>query len=197
MFPSFLIIFAASKNIWISGDYISKRLSNHYKLKNEGLWKKDEGEDLRVKKLIGEITKLLPERSKIKTDLLYFKYAPILVMLMRWYGVSQFYDNKMEIKLWYEENEEPVWFFYFITYILYPISLWKGQVLHRLCVEWRIPILYIAGVNVIHIMYDSVVITKQMYYCDMFLITLILILYAYVAISKLQHHRSWTSCSRW
>jgi hypothetical protein len=68
--------------------------------------------------------------------------------------------------------------------------------LHRLCVEWRIPILYIAGVNVIHIMYDSVVITKQMYYCDMFLITLILILYAYVAISKLQHHRSWTSCSR-
>ena len=48
-------------------------------------------------------------------------------MLMRWYGVSQFYDNKMEITLWYEENEEPIWFFYFITYILYPISLWKGS----------------------------------------------------------------------
>lgn len=64
--------------------------------------KKDKDEDQRVKKLIGEITKLLPERSKIKTDLLYFKYAPILVMLMRWYGVSQFYDNKMEITLWYE-----------------------------------------------------------------------------------------------
>ena len=69
--------------------------------------KQDEDEDQRVKKLIGEITKLLPERSKIKTDLLYFKYVPILVMLMRWYGVSQFYDNKMEITLWYEENEEP------------------------------------------------------------------------------------------
>lgn len=92
---------------------------------------RQEDEDQRVKKLIGEITKLLPERSKIKTDLLYFKYAPILVMLMRWYGVSQFYDNKMEITLWYEENEEPVWFFYFITYILYPISLWKGhELLH-------------------------------------------------------------------
>lgn len=116
-------------------------------------------------------------------------------MLFRWYGVSQFYDNKMEITLWYEENEEPVWFFYFITYILYPISLWKGQVLHRLCVEWRIPILYIAGVNVIHVMFGSIVITNQMYYCDMFLITLILIIYAYVAISKLQHHRSRTSCS--
>ena len=89
--------------------------------------RKEEDEDLRVKKLIGEITKLLPERSKIKTDLLYFKYAPILVMLFRWYGISQFYDNKMEITLWYEENEEPVWYFYFITYILYPISLWKGQ----------------------------------------------------------------------
>ena len=90
--------------------------------------KQDEDKDQRVKKLIGEITKLLPERSKIKTDLLYFKYAPILVMLFRWYGISQFYDNKMEITLWYEENEEPIWFFYFITYILYPISLWKGQV---------------------------------------------------------------------
>lgn len=149
----------------------------------------------RVKKLIGEIVKLLPDRSKIKTDLLYFKYAPILVMLIRWYGVSQFYDNNMEITLWYEENEEPVWFFYFITYILYPISIWKGQVLHRLCVEWRIPLLYAVGVNVIHFMFDSVVIINKMYYCDMFLITLIIILYAYVAISKLQNHRGRTSCS--
>ena len=40
MFPLFLIIFAASKNIWISGDYINKRIYNHYKLKNEGLWNK-------------------------------------------------------------------------------------------------------------------------------------------------------------
>lgn len=156
---------------------------------------KQDDDDQRVKKLIGEIVKLLPERSKIKTDLLYFKYAPILVMLIRWYGVSQFYDNNMEITLWYEENEEPVWFFYFITYILYPISIWKGQVLHRLCVEWRIPLLYAVGVNVIHFMFDSVVIINKMYYCDMFLITLIIILYAYVAISKLQNHRGRTSCS--
>lgn len=156
---------------------------------------KQDDDDQRVKKLMGEIIKLLPERSKIKTDLLYFKYAPILVMLTRWYGVSQFYDNNMEITLWYEENEEPVWFFYFITYILYPISLWKGQVLHRLCVEWRIPLLYAVGVNVIHFMFDSVVIKNKMYYCDMFLIILIIILYAYVAISKLQNHRGRTSCS--
>ena len=156
---------------------------------------KQDDDDQRVKKLIGEIVKFLPERSKIKTDLLYFKYAPILVMLTRWYGVSQFYDNNMEITLWYEENEEPVWFFYFITYILYPISLWKGQVLHRLCVEWRIPLLYAVGVNVIHFMFDSVVIKNKMYYCDMFLIILIIILYAYVAISKLQNHRGRTSCS--
>lgn len=156
---------------------------------------KQDDDDQRVKKLIGEIVKLLPERSKIKTDLLYFKYAPILVMLIRWYGVSQFYDNNMEITLWYEENEEPVWFFYFITYILYPISIWKGQVLHRLCVEWRIPLLYAVGVNVIHFMFDSVVIINKMYYCDMFLITLIIILYAYVAISKLQNHRGRTSSS--
>lgn len=57
---------------------------------------KQDDDDQRVEKLIGEIIKLFPERSKIKTDLLYFKYAPILVMLIRWYGVFQFYDNKME-----------------------------------------------------------------------------------------------------
>lgn len=56
--------------------------------------RQEEDEDLRVKKLIGEITKLITERSKIKTDLLYFKYAPILVMLMRWYGVSQFWFER-------------------------------------------------------------------------------------------------------
>lgn len=66
--------------------------------------RKEEDEDQRVRNLFREITKLLPERSKIKTDLLYFKYAPILVMLFRWYSVSQFYDSKMEITLWYEEN---------------------------------------------------------------------------------------------
>lgn len=159
------------------------------------LMNQEEDEDRRVRELAGEIVKLIPDRRKIKTDLLYFKYAPILVMFIRWYGIFQFYGNDMEITLWYEENEEPVWFFYFITYILYPISLWKGQVLHRLCVEWRIPILYIAGVNVIHVMFGSIVITNKMYCCDMFLITLILILYAYVAIGKLQNHRGRTSHS--
>lgn len=139
--------------------------------------------------MIREITKLLPDRSKTKTDIFYFKYAPILVMLLRWYGTFQFYGNNMEIQLWYEENEEPIWFFYLITYILYPISLWKGQVLHRLCVEWRIPLFYAIGVNVIHILFGSIIITNKMYYCDMFLITLILILYAYVAIGKLSNHR--------
>ena len=89
------------------------------------LMNQEEDEDRRVRELAEEMVKLIPDRRKIKTDLLYFKYAPILVMLIRWYGVSQFYGNDMEITLWYEENEEPVWFFYFITYILYPISLQK------------------------------------------------------------------------
>lgn len=43
--------------------------------------RKEEDEDQRVRNLFREITKLLPERSIINTDLLYFKYAPILVML--------------------------------------------------------------------------------------------------------------------
>lgn len=110
---------------------------------------RQEDEDQRVRKLIGEITKLLPERSKIKTDLFYFKYAPILVMLMRWYGVSQFYDNKMEITLWYEENEEPVWFFYFITYILYPISLWKPWIDKG--VTWLLALLAVVNIKQIGI----------------------------------------------
>lgn len=156
---------------------------------------KEEDNDRKVRNMFGEIVKLLPERSKTKTDLIYFRFAPILVMLARWYGAFQFYSNKMEITLWYEENEEPIWFFYIITYILYPFSLWKGQVLHRLCPEWRIPLLYAAGVNIIHLLYGSIIITNKMFYCDMFLICIILILYTYVAISKLQHHRSWSSCA--
>lgn len=149
-----------------------------------------EDEDRNVSRMIKEICKMFPDRGKVKTDLIYFKYAPIFVMLLRWYGTFQFYDNKMEITLWYEENEEPIWFFYITTYILYPISLWKGQVLHRLCIEWKIPLLYAAGINIIHLLYGSIIIKNEMFMCDMFLIILILILYAYVAISKLQNHRS-------
>ena len=55
--------------------------------------KQEEDEDELVMNLFREITKLFPERRKIKTDLISFKYAPKLVMLMLWYGVSQFYDN--------------------------------------------------------------------------------------------------------
>lgn len=45
--------------------------------------RKEEDEDQRVRNLFREITKLLPERSKIKTDLLYFKYAPSCLKKMK------------------------------------------------------------------------------------------------------------------
>lgn len=150
----------------------------------------EESASVNVSKMLVESFKMLPDRSKTKTDLLYFKAAPIIVMLLRWYGAFQFYGNKMEITLWYEENEEPVWFFYLITYILYPISLWKGLVLHRLCFLWRIPLLYALGVNIIHILYGSIIIKNEMFLADMFLIIIIISIYAYVTVSKLQNHSS-------
>lgn len=139
--------------------------------------------------MVNEMRKAVPEKGKVKTDLAYFRYAPIGVMLARWYGAYQFYSNNMEIELWYEQNEEPIWFFYIITYILYPISLWKGQRLHRLCVEWRIPLFYAAGVNVVHLWYGSVIIRNEMFDLDVFLIIMVLVLYAYVAINKLSNCR--------
>lgn len=139
--------------------------------------------------MVREMHKAIPEKKKVKTDLTYFRYAPIIVMLARWYGVYQFYSNKMEITLWYEQNEEPIWFFYIITYILYPISLWKGQRLHRLCVEWRIPLFYAAGVNVVHLWYGSIIIRNEMFDLDVFLIIMVVILYIYVAINKLSNCR--------
>lgn len=139
--------------------------------------------------MVNEMRKAVPERKKVETDLAYFRYAPIAVMLARWYGAYQFYSNKMEITLWYEENEEPIWFFYIITYILYPISLWKGQRLHRLCVEWRIPLFYATGVNVVHLWYGSIIIRNEMFDLDVFLIIMVLILYIYVAINKLSNCR--------
>lgn len=71
--------------------------------------RKEEDEDQRVRNLFREITKLLPERSKIKTDLLYFKYAPILVMLFRWYSVSQFYDSKIPEGIHDQFGHEKKW----------------------------------------------------------------------------------------
>lgn len=139
--------------------------------------------------IANEMHKAFPDKSKVGTDLFYFRYAPIVAMLARWYGVYQFYSNNMEITLWYEQNEEPFWFFYIITYILYPISLWKGQRLHRLCVEWRIPFFYATGVNIVHLWYGSVIIKNSMFDLDVFLILMVLVLYAYVGISKLSNYR--------
>ena len=55
----------------------------------------EESASVNVSKMIVESFKMLPDRSKTKTDLLYFKAAPIIVMLLRWYGAFQFYGNKM------------------------------------------------------------------------------------------------------
>lgn len=117
--------------------------------------------------------------------MLIAKWLPVLVMLARWYGTVDFHTNPREIFLLYPENEPPVYFFYIITYIVLPMYMWERSKMFCLCWRWRVPLLYCIGINIEHLYYDSIIIKNEMEVFDYTLIVITLLIYIYMAISKL------------
>ena len=55
---------------------------------------------------------------------------------------------------------------------------------YQLCWIWRIPFVYVIGVNVVRIFYGSWFITNEMYDADVILIILTCVLYVYAFITE-------------
>lgn len=107
------------------------------------------------------------------------RYVPILIMLCHWYGVFNFHDNPRELIVDIRENEACIAFIYFMTYV-FPIAFMvPASYFFHLCWLWRVPFIYLIGVNAIRLYFRSWLVTNEMYNADFILIILTIALYAY------------------
>lgn len=112
------------------------------------------------------------------------KYVPLVIMLGHWYGVFDFHSNPREIMVSIKENEACIAYLYCMTYIFPVVMLLPASYFYQLYWIWRIPFVYVIGVNVVRIFYGSWFITNEMYDADVILIILTCVLYVYAFITE-------------
>lgn len=112
------------------------------------------------------------------------KFIPIFLMLCHWYGVFDFHSNPREILICIKENESCIAFLYGMTYVFPLLFMIPASYFYKLCWVFRIPFLYVIGVNMIRIYYGSFIITNEMKDIDYILILFIIAIYLYVFIVK-------------
>lgn len=112
------------------------------------------------------------------------KYVPLVIMLAHWYGVFDFHSNPREIIVDIEENESTLAYLYCMTYVFPVLMMMPASYFYQLCWIYRIPFVYLIGVNVIRMFYGSWLITNEMYDSDLILIILTCALYVYAFATR-------------
>lgn len=115
------------------------------------------------------------------------RYVPIVIMLCHWYGTFHFHSNPHEFIFDAKGNKPCILFFYFMAYVFPVLFMLPASRFFRLCWIYRIPFVYMIGINVIRIYYQSYIITNDMYKADIILIALTLFLYICGLAQKLLH----------
>lgn len=105
-------------------------------------------------------------------------------MLAHWYGVFDFHSNPREIIVDIEENESSLAYLYCMTYVFPVLMMMPASYFYQLCWIYRIPFVYLIGVNVIRMFYGSWLITNEMYDADLILIILTCALYVYAFATR-------------
>lgn len=112
------------------------------------------------------------------------KYVPIVIMLVQWYGVFDFHSNPREIIVSIQENESCIAYLYCMTYVFPVLMMMPASYFYQLCWIYRIPFVYLIGVNVIRMFYGSWLITNEMYDADLIMIILVCVLYVYALATR-------------
>lgn len=120
--------------------------------------------DMDVSEMINVI--ILAGRGYSIKLLTWFKYycevMPLFIMLFHIACMVTFASHEKEMCVWFKENWVSAAFIYFSVYI-HPLVLIIASRFFWLCYRWRIPmIIYLFGINAIHIVYWNVFTTNEM-----------------------------------
>lgn len=90
-----------------------------------------------------------------------------------------FASHEKEMCVWFKENWVSAAFIYFSVYI-HPLVLIIASRFFWLCYRWRIPmIIYLFGINAIHIVYWNVFTTNEMVEANVVILVMTIIFYVY------------------
>ena len=90
-----------------------------------------------------------------------------------------FASHGKEMCVWFRENWVSAAFIYFSVYI-HPLVLILASRFFWLCYRWRIPIIiYLFGINAIHIVYWNVFTTNEMVEANVVILVMTIIFYVY------------------
>ena len=115
------------------------------------------------------------------------RYVPIVIMLCHWYGTFHFHSNPHEFIFDTNGNKPCILFFYFMAYVFPVLFMLPASRFFKLCWIYRIPFIYLIGINIIRAYYQSYIITNEMYEADLVLIALTLCLYICGLAQKIFH----------
>lgn len=113
------------------------------------------------------------------------KWVPVALMAAHWYGVLDFHANPREIFVDAGENEACIAYLYVMAYVFPLMFMMPASFFYRLCWVWRVPFVYLIGVNVTRLCYGSLLIRNEMEMTDYTLILLSAGLYAYYVARRL------------
>lgn len=137
--------------------------------------------DMDVSEIINVI--ILAGRGYSIKLLTWFKYycevMPLLIMLFHIACMVTFASHEKEMCVWFKENWVSAAFIYFSVYI-HPLVLIIASRFFWLCYRWRIPmIIYLFGINAIHIVYWNVFTTNEMVESNVVILVMTIIFYGY------------------
>lgn len=137
--------------------------------------------DMDVSEMINVI--ILAGRGYSVKLLTWFKYycevMPLFIMLFHISCMVTFASHEKEMCVWFKENWVSAAFIYFSVYI-HPLVLILASRFFWLCYRWRIPmIIYLFGINAIHIVYWNVFTTNEMVESNVVILVMTIIFYVY------------------
>ena len=137
--------------------------------------------DMDVSEIINVI--ILAGRGYSIKLLTWFKYycevMPLFIMLFHIACMVTFASHEKEMCVWFKENWVSAAFIYFSVYI-HPLVLILASRFFWLCYRWRIPmIIYLFGINAIHIVYWNVFTTNEMLEANVVILVMTIIFYVY------------------
>lgn len=110
------------------------------------------------------------------------KFFPLAIMATHWYGIFDYHHQPRQIMVVTDENEYCIMFLYVMSYVFPLLSMLPASYFFRLCWIWRIPFVYLMGVNVTRFYFGSWLISEEMVHVDFFLVFLTLMLYGYAFV---------------
>lgn len=107
------------------------------------------------------------------------KWAPVVVMLVHWYGVFDYVSSPHNALQTVSNSSVCTVFLYLLAYVYMPLMMLPASYFFKLCWIFRIPFLYFFGVNAIRLYYGSLLITEEMVDSHLVIIVFTLIMYVY------------------